>query len=65
MPLHGRFISITCRKVICQALLFTFTDFDGDDMISTDDLRQVINRLTGEPGLDDNEMQQVLDNISI
>lgn len=42
---------------------FRIYDFDEDDMISSDDLKEVVNRLTGEQHLNDEEMQQLIDNI--
>lgn len=39
-------------------------DFDGDDMISSSDLKTVITRLTGENSLNDEEMQQLIDSVS-
>ncbi|CAC5394725.1 CIB1 [Mytilus coruscus] len=38
-------------------------DFDEDDMISSDDLKVVVDRLTGEQNLSKDEMQQLIDNI--
>lgn len=43
-------------------LLF-YTDFDEDDVISGKDLREVINRLTGEQALTDEEMEQLIQNV--
>lgn len=40
------------------------SDFDEDDMISSRDLREVVNRLTGEQELSDEDMQQLIDNVS-
>lgn len=43
---------------------FRIYDFDGDDMISSADLKEVISRLTGEGnGLSEEQMQQLIDNI--
>ncbi|KAK3090178.1 hypothetical protein FSP39_009805 [Pinctada imbricata] len=42
---------------------FRIYDFDEDDVISSDDLKQVVNRLTGEQQLNEEEMQQLIDNI--
>lgn len=40
-----------------------YTDFDEDDVISGKDLREVINRLTGEQALTDEEMEQLIQNV--
>lgn len=40
-----------------------FSDFDGDDMLGVTDLRQVIERLTGENRLNENEMQHLIQNV--
>ena len=41
-------------------------DFDGDDMISSGDLKNVINRLTGpDDVLDEEQIQQLIDNVSL
>eukprot|EP00105_Crassostrea_gigas_P015022 XP_011431891.1 PREDICTED: calcium and integrin-binding protein 1-like isoform X1 [Crassostrea gigas] len=42
---------------------FRIYDFDEDDVISGKDLREVINRLTGEQALNDEEMEQLIQNI--
>lgn len=42
---------------------FRIYDFDEDDMISSDDLKEVVDRLTGDQKLNENEMQQLIDNI--
>ena len=39
-------------------------DFDEDDMISSKDLKEVVDRLTGEQKLTDEDMQQLIDNVS-
>ena len=39
-------------------------DFDGDDMISTEDLQNVINRLTGDQKLSDRDMSLLIKNVS-
>lgn len=39
-------------------------DFDGDDMISKEDLAQVISRLTGQQRLSDGDMEQLIKNVS-
>lgn len=38
-------------------------DFDGDDMLGVEDLKQVINRLTGENRLSESDMQQLIQNV--
>ena len=41
-------------------------DFDGDDMISSTDLKEVINRLTGQDHLlTEEQMQQLIDNVRL
>jgi len=42
---------------------FRIYDFDGDDMISVEDLKQVINRLTGEQELSEEDMNRLIENI--
>ncbi|XP_074640626.1 calcium and integrin-binding family member 2-like [Tubulanus polymorphus] len=42
---------------------FRIYDFDEDDMISENDLREVINRLTGETQLPPADMNQLISNI--
>ncbi|ELT89640.1 hypothetical protein CAPTEDRAFT_187031 [Capitella teleta] len=42
---------------------FRIYDFDGDDLISSDDLKQVIDRLTGDQKLPEEDMQQMIENI--
>ncbi|XP_062602006.1 calcium and integrin-binding protein 1-like [Saccostrea cucullata] len=42
---------------------FRIYDFDEDEVISGKDLREVINRLTGEQKLTDEEMEQLIQNI--
>lgn len=57
---------------ISPALPHLPTDFDEDDMISSDDLKKVINRLTGQldeneesgQALSDDDMNQLIDNVS-
>lgn len=43
----------------------TISDFDEDDMISDQDLKEVVDRLTGEQKLSKDEMQQLIDNVGI
>ena len=45
--------------------LLTFTDFDGDDMINKQDLKKVINRLTGFQTLEKTDMDQLINNASV
>lgn len=41
--------------------LFSNVDFDGDDMLGENDLRQVVERLIGEHNhLPDNDMKQLI-----
>lgn len=42
---------------------FRIYDFDEDDMISSEDLKMVVDRLTGDQKLNEDEMQQLIDNI--
>ncbi|KAK6179731.1 hypothetical protein SNE40_012026 [Patella caerulea] len=42
---------------------FRIYDFDEDDMISGSDLKEVVDRLTGEQNLSEEDMQQLIDNI--
>lgn len=43
---------------------FRIYDFDEDDIISSKDLKEVVNRLTGDDQhLTDDDMQQLIDNI--
>ena len=39
-------------------------DFDEDDLISSRDLKEVIDRLTGEQQLSNEDMNQLIDNVS-
>ena len=50
---------------VTHIFLFYLQDFDGDDMISSDDLKMVINRLTGKPPLTDEDMNQLIENVYI
>lgn len=43
--------------------LLIYIDFDEDDVISGKDLREVINRLTGDQALNDEEMEQLIQNV--
>ncbi|XP_071483809.1 calcium and integrin-binding family member 2-like [Diadema setosum] len=42
---------------------FRIYDFDEDDFINSSDLREMVNRLSGEQQLTDDDMQQLIDNI--
>lgn len=42
---------------------FRIYDFNGDDVICHEDLKEVINRLTGEQQLSDEDMDQLIQNI--
>lgn len=43
---------------------FIFTDFDGDDMLGINDLKQVIERLVGPDNcVSDNDIKQLIQNI--
>ncbi|KAH3696336.1 calcium and integrin-binding protein 1-like [Dreissena polymorpha] len=42
---------------------FRIYDFDEDDMISSKDLKEVVDKLTGEQQLPEEDMQQLIDNI--
>ncbi|XP_018578010.1 calcium and integrin-binding protein 1 [Anoplophora glabripennis] len=42
---------------------FRIFDFDGDDMLGVTDLKQVINKLTGDNRLSDSEMNWSIQNI--
>ena len=42
---------------------FRIYDFDGDDLISLDDIKEIINRLTGNQRLGEEDMKQLIDNI--
>lgn len=43
--------------------LYIIIDFDGDDMLGVSDLKQVINKLTGESKLTDSEINWLIQNI--
>ncbi|XP_076440606.1 calcium and integrin-binding protein 1-like [Babylonia areolata] len=56
--------SDSAPKPVKVEYAFRIYDFDSDDMISSADLKQVINRLTGEENaLNEEQMQQLIDNI--
>lgn len=50
-------------KSVKAEYAFRIYDFDEDDFVSSSDLREVINRLTGEQQLTDEDMQQLINNI--
>jgi calcium and integrin-binding protein 1 len=50
-------------KSVKSEYAFQIYDFDDDDFISSADLREVVNRLTGEQQLSDADMQQLIDNV--
>ncbi|KAF5294180.1 hypothetical protein FQR65_LT10891 [Abscondita terminalis] len=50
-------------KAVKAEHAFRIFDFDGDDMLGTSDLRQVINRLIGNNQLSENEMQHLIQKI--
>lgn len=43
--------------------LLIYIDFDEDDVINGKDLKEVINRLTGDQALNDEEMEQLIQNV--
>lgn len=44
-----------------MVFFYQFTDFDGDDMLGINDLKQVIQRLIGEDNhLSDNDIRQLI-----
>ena len=46
------------------AIFLSTSDFDGDDMISSADLKELVNRLTGaENSLSEEQVQQLVDNV--
>ena len=57
-------LSINVVNGCLRLSLHIFSDFDEDDFVSSADLRQVINRLTGEQQLSDEDMQQLINNVS-
>nr|KAG5700095.1 hypothetical protein BaRGS_029845 [Batillaria attramentaria] len=51
-------------KAVKVEYAFRIYDFDGDDMISSSDLKEVVTRMIGEENtLDEEKMQQLIDNI--
>ena len=44
-------------------LTYRIADFDGDDMISAEDLKEVINRLTGDQELSEEDMARLIENV--
>ena len=63
-----------CKSVTCTSFhvsipnpcehLPTLADFDNDDMISAADLKELIDRLTGEEELTDDDLDQLISNVS-
>lgn len=51
-------------KLIIFPHFVFFTDFDGDDYITSNDLRELITRLTGDQQLTADEMQQLINDVS-
>lgn len=50
-------------SVILLFSIVDISDFDEDDMISSRDLKEVVDRLTGDQRLEDEDMQQLIDNV--
>ncbi|XP_033645070.1 calcium and integrin-binding protein 1-like [Asterias rubens] len=50
-------------KSVKAEYAFQIYDFDDDDFISSADLRECVNKLTGEQHLSDEDMQQLIDNV--
>ncbi|XP_077991138.1 calcium and integrin-binding family member 2-like [Glandiceps talaboti] len=50
-------------KSVKAEYAFRIYDFNEDDFIDSSDLKEVINRLTGDQELSDEDMQQLIDNI--
>ena len=59
--INRRALASVCTNLV--VIIYCYVDFDGDDMISKDDLRQVIQRLTGEQQLSDDDMEQLIKNV--
>lgn len=55
--------SVEAPKQVKVDCAFKIYDFDEDDMISMDDLMEVINRLTGSQKLEKDEVQLLAENI--
>lgn len=45
--------------------IFQCLDFDEDDMISEEDVKEVVNRLTGDQRLSDDQLNQLVKNVGI
>ena len=58
--INRREVASACTNLV---VIYCYVDFDGDDMISKDDLQQVIQRLTGEQQLSDDDMEQLIKNV--
>ena len=52
------------QTVLHIEYLYFSIDFDGDDLISDEDLKTVIECLTGVNKLKEEEMTQLVDNVS-
>ena len=52
------------QTVLHIECLYFSIDFDGDDLISDEDLKTVIECLTGVNKLKEEEMTQLVDNVS-
>ncbi|XP_069674137.1 calcium and integrin-binding protein 1-like isoform X3 [Periplaneta americana] len=50
-------------KAVKAEHAFRIFDFDGDDMLGVTDLRQVVDRLTGQQRLSEQDMQHLIQNI--
>ncbi|KAK2186547.1 hypothetical protein NP493_196g00019 [Ridgeia piscesae] len=57
--------SDNCPKNLKVEYAFRIYDFDGDDMINKQDLKKVINRLTGFQTLEKTDMDQLINNASV
>lgn len=55
--------SDSAPKSVKAEYAFRIYDFDGDDYITSGDLRQLITRLTGDQQLSSDEMQQLINDI--
>lgn len=50
-------------KAVKAEHAFRIFDFDGDDMLGVTDLRQVVDRLTGQQRVSEQDMQHLIQNI--
>ena len=55
--------SDSAPKSVKVEYAFRIYDFDGDDLISIGDIQEIINRLTGEQKLEEEDMKQLVENI--